>query len=172
MIRGWFLQKNIPKQKSPLILRQNDSGPGCKERPLWSSGQKCIIWEHSWPIWPCNLIHVPVCQLAEHRAQNRSFSCSFTALFSLCDTLSSLFFFFFLSSNFFLFCLINAGFFGRERAVKNLTAWLGVTHGFRGVLGSFSTFNGSLKLAFSENKSKQVSFVLRLIHRGTIGRGG
>lgn len=32
-----------------------------------------------------------------------------------------------------------------------------------GVLSAFSTFNGSLKLAFSENKSKQMSFVFGLI---------
>lgn len=118
MICGWFLQKNIPKQKSPLILRQNDSGPGCKERPLWSSGQKCIIWEHSWPIWPCNLIHVPVCQLAEHRAQNRSFSCSFTALFSLCDTLSSLFFFFSSLLISFYFVLLMLGFLAGSALLK------------------------------------------------------
>lgn len=53
--------------------------------------------------------------------------------------------------------------FWQEACFKNLTAWLGVTHESRGVLGLFNTFNGSLKLAFSENNSKQVSFVLGLI---------
>lgn len=38
-------------------------------------------------LWPCNLIHVPVCQLAEHQSQKRSFNYSFTALFIFCDTL-------------------------------------------------------------------------------------
>lgn len=38
-----------------------------------------------------------------------------------------------------------------------------MSHVDLGILGLFSTFNGSLRLAFPENISKQVSFVLGLI---------
>ncbi len=54
-------------------------------------------------------------------------------------------------------------------SLYKLTAWLCVTHGSQ---ASFSTFNGSLKLAFSENKSKQVSFVLGLIDQAQRDKEG
>lgn len=45
---------------------------GLREQLLWSGSQKWIISNHSWlgPA-PWNLIHVPVCQQAEHLLQRR-----------------------------------------------------------------------------------------------------
>lgn len=74
-------------------------------------------------LWPCNLIHVPVCQLAEDQSQKRQ-------LYSFVQFLWHAVFF--LIS--FYFLLLMLGFWQGAR-FKNLTAWLGVTHGSRASSG-------------------------------------
>lgn len=81
-----------------------------------------------------------VCQDVEHQERPSFIQISFSVSFSLL-----------------LFLWYSRWEFGRQLGLVSHVDLL------TGVLHSFSTFNGSLKLAFSENKSKQVSFVFGLI---------
>lgn len=113
-----------PQQMSALICDQNDSWFGCKERLLWSSGQKCIIWDRSWlalALYPYTE-HEPVYQWAQrwskgaiiHAVQNMN------ALTASALQLCSVFFFFLCCFvfHFFLFRLVNDWGFGMEFALK------------------------------------------------------
>lgn len=139
----------VPKQKSPLIRDQMIQDLGVKKDLFEVLAKKYIIWDHSWLALAWQPYTVPVSRALETLFQ-----------LQLCSFFVTQWIFF---CSFFLFYLINAGFFWQLVCIKNVTAWLRVTHESQASSGLFSTFNGSLRLAFSENKSKQVSFVLGLI---------
>lgn len=75
-------------------------------------------------LWPCNLIHGPVCQLAEHEFKK----CSLMTTLQHCSRFVTQF-----SVKFVFCCFLGA--FWQSGCFKNVTPWSGVTRGSRVSLG-------------------------------------